>query len=190
MDSCDPTYPTLFDSLDYVVTWRDCPRCIMLGYPGRYPEVFFPLKDRRAGQDLAPRRSRFCEGCIDETQEDRALRNSIGQRIRDHAKRHGTPIGDYCQRYGLTIDRVLAWYKAKVSSGSLDCGCAVRDMRHGSKDVEMHQTNPAEPFFPQTWRLYCTNDHRMIARSSEADYAAKKRGWELWKQSRLARTSD
>jgi hypothetical protein len=122
-------------------------------------------------------RSRTCEGCDEEMDADRRLRRSLYARIATHAARHGTPLALYRQRYGLDTEAVLTWWKRKIATGLLDCGCAVGDMRHGTKDVELHQLNPSEPFFPETWQLVCVPDHRSMGRE---DYPAYKRGWALW----------
>ena len=102
----------------------------------------------------------FCEGCEDEVNEDKGLRKSLNQRVCDHARRRRLPVKEYRARYNLGTDAVVAWYKAKIRGGVLDCGCLVSEMKHGSKDIEMHQTNPSEPYFPDSWKLVCTNDHR------------------------------
>jgi hypothetical protein len=123
-------------------------------------------------------------GCEDELDEDKSLRESLDQRIRTHAQRHGTPIKTYRSRYNLATQTVVAWWKRKIAGGVLDCGCLVSEMRHGTKDIELHQLNPAEPFFPNTWQLVCTNDHRGM---QHPDYPAVKRGWILWRQARQNR---
>jgi len=112
------------------------------------------------------------------------LKQSIGRRIADHADRHGTPLPVYRTRYNMATAHVVAWFKTKWGSGTLDCGCATADMKHGYRDAELHQTNPAEPFFPTCWRLVCTGHHRSMQNSSEQDYAAKQRGWGLWREAR------
>jgi hypothetical protein len=175
--------PTLFDPNDFADGWRECPRCVSLGFPGRFPDVFFRKLHGtvRTGKILPVRRAKICIGCEDELSEDRSLIKSLNQRIRDHARRHGTPIKTYRTRYNLASSTVLDWWKAKIRGGVLDCGCLVSEMRHGTKDIELHQLDPREPFFPDTWRLVCTNDHRGM---QHPDYPAIKRGWQLWKQSR------
>jgi len=175
--------PRLFDIEGFSDGWRTCLRCVSLGYPGRYPESFFRklVGTVRTSKILPVRRAKFCEGCEDQLNEDKSLRNSINQRIRDHAKRHGTPVKEYRAKYNMATDTVLTWWKAKIRGGVLDCDCLVSEMKHGSKDIEMHQTNPAEPYFPDTWKLVCTNDHRGM---HHEDHAARKRGWQLWKEAR------
>jgi hypothetical protein len=173
---------TLFDVTGFSDGWRTCPRCVSLGYPGRYPDAFFrKLYGKKVKGRSWLHRSKFCEGCEDEINEDSSLRKSLSQRICDHAKRRGMPVKEYRAKYNLSNAVVLAWYKAKIRSGLLDCGCLVSEMKHGSKDIEMHQTNPAEPFFPDCWKLVCTNDHRGM---HHEDHAARKRGWQLWKEAR------
>jgi hypothetical protein len=181
--AADDPAQTLFDLSVYEDGWRECPRCVSLGYDGRYPESFFRPGHGSSRQVLAGMTYRHpvCMGCEDELDEDRSLRISLNQRIRDHAKRKGVEVAVYRSRYNLKTDAVMAWFKTKVASGVLDCGCLVSDMRHGNKDIEMHQTNPAEPFFPETWRLVCTNDHRQM---HHPDHAAIKQGWRLWKEAR------
>lgn len=175
---------TLFSTTEYIVGWRKCLRCVLLGFTGEYPEPFFRKLHGTVRTDkiLPVRRAKLCRGCEDELDEDKDLRNSLNQRIRDHAKRHGTPIGIYRRRYNLQTTTVLEWWKTKIAGGVLDCRCLVSEMRHGTKDIELHQLDPAEPFFPNQWQLVCTNDHRGM---QDPDYPAIKRGWELWRQARL-----
>lgn len=120
-------------------------------------------------------------GCEDELDRYRSLRQSLNQRIKDHAKRRGIATKIYRQRYGLHPQAVFDWFISKIRGGTLDCGCLVSEMKHGFKDIEMHQLDPEAPFFPQTWQLVCTNDHRSM---EHPDYAAIKRGWTLWKERR------
>ena len=184
--TAEPIVLTLFDLESVTDGWRTCPRCLALGFaPARYPEAFFrKLHGANDRSVIHARRSKFCEGCEDEVNEDKGLRKSLNQRVCDHARRRRLPVKEYRARYNLGTDAVVAWYKAKIRGGVLDCGCLVSEMKHGSKDIEMHQTNPSEPYFPDSWKLVCTNDHRGM---HHADHSARKRGWQLWKESRTRR---
>lgn len=85
----------------------------------------------------------------------------------------------------MTTDAVVAWFKAKWDSGTLDCGCPVEKMNHGWRDAEIDQNDPnAEPFFPENWRLRCSVHNSSKSNSTPEDYAARQRGWELFRESR------
>lgn len=176
---------TLFPTDGLEIEWFECRRCRALGYEGFYPRQFFGTSGRRDAAITSRVPRRICLGCDEELNPDRLLRRSLGQRIRTHAKRLSRSIEDM-HLHGMTTDAFFVWFKRKWASGVLDCGCLTSEMHHGWRDAEVDLLDPEQPpFFPANWQLTCANHNRSKGRSSPADFAARQRGWALFKSSRV-----